>query len=684
MAGNPIRSICGFCHTNCGVKIHLKEGRISRIEGDEEHPVNRGYICPKAQAIKPLLESEERLKYPMIKTKGGFKRVSWDEALDYAAERLTKIRDTYGPETVFHGHGAPVTYGARDGFIQFMGLFGSPNYTGVANTCFVPRLVAFMQAFGGRPEPDFEKTNLVIFWGSNPANTTRFSSYAAYDGFNRIIPDLKKRGVKVIVIDPVKSESVSFADEWIRPNMATDCALGLAMAHTIIEEGLYDKDFVEKWVLRFDEIKASLKAMTPEWAERITSVHKERIRGLAREYAMAEGGIILDGNGLDMHTNGVQMVRAITLLIALTGNIDRPGGSVFYSVVPQRTLPTTRPEKKRMAKEEFPLFPQVPFPAFKEALLGNGEDRPRGLIVHHSNPVLVQANRKRTEEAFARLDFLMVIDVFPTATTQLADLILPAAADFEALDYRAYSSSKGGFLALREKVCEPAGEARSVFTIEYELAKKMGMEREYPFTNDEEWIDFVLKPAGVTVEDLREKGIIYASPPVEYRKYEREGFKTPSKRIECYSKRFESAGYGVLPLYEEPRESHTSRPQLAGEYPLIGTTRRPAEFVHTKLINLEVTRRRYPEPYAIIHYEDGYRKGINDNDMVEVASPRGKITVRAKLTDTIGPGLISIDFGWGNPTDGLPSVNTLTDDSVWDRVSGGYPNRMFICEVKKV
>ncbi len=684
MKRQVIQSICGFCHTNCGVRIHMQNGSIVRIEGDQDHPVNRGHLCPKAQGLKPLLESEERLRFPLKKTKGGFTRISWDEALDLAADKLLKIRKTHGPESLFHAHGAPVTYGARDGFLQFMGTYGSPNYTGVANTCHVPRAVAFAGTFSARPEPDYENARLVVFWGTNPANTTRFCSYAAYDGFHRIIPRLKERGVRIVAVDPVRSETAALADDWISPNIGTDTALGLAMVHTIIEEGLWDEAFVGKWVVGFDEVRSHVKPATPEWAEAVTSVPADRIREFARLYAKTDGAVILEGNGMDMHTNGVDMVRTICMLIALTGNIDKPGGNVYFSIVPQTPLPTVRPEKTRMAAKEFPLFPQVPFPAFKEALLNERPDRPRAMIVHHTNPVLVQGNQERTGEALKKLDFLMVMDVFPTATSEIADLVLPVAADLEAVDYRAYSSSRGGFVAFREKVAEPAGEARSVFEIEYELARKMGMAETYPFTNAEEWIDFVLKPAGITVADLRNNRIIYASPPVVFRKYEKEGFRTPSGKVECFSERFRKAGYPPLPVFEQPKESPVTDPDVAAVYPLKGTTRKPAEFVHTKLRNLAVVNSRYPDPCIMIHPVDAASRGIRSDDAVEVQSPRGKVRVKARITEDIRPGMIAVDFGWGNPTDNKPGINLLTSDAVWDPVSGGYPNRLFLCQVKRI
>jgi len=208
------------------------------------------------------------------------------------------------------------------------------------------------------------------------------------------------------------------------------------------------------------------------------------------------------------------------------------------------------------------------------------------MIVHHANPALVQANRERTKQALKKLEFLMVVDIFPTATTELADLVLPAAADLEMVDYRAFSSTQGGFVTLREKVVEPAGSSRPVFEIEYELARKMGLDKVYPFRNAEEWLNFVLKPARITLDDLRRNQIIYSSPSVIYNKYQKSGFGTPSRKVECFSRRFKNANRGALPVFEYPKESAHARPDLAGKYPLSAATRRPAEYVHTRLVNL--------------------------------------------------------------------------------------------------
>jgi anaerobic selenocysteine-containing dehydrogenase len=187
----------------------------------------------------------------------------------------------------------------------------------------------------------------------------------------------------------------------------------------------------------------------------------------------------------------------------------------------------------------------------------------------------------------------------------------------------------------------------------------------------------------VTLDDLRKNQIVYVSPPVVYEKHKTEGFGTPSRKVECYSERFRQFNYAPLPHFEYPKESHRTNPEWSKAYPLLGTTRRPAEFVHTRFKNLQPMEKLYPTPVVFMHPIDANDRGIRENDIVEIKSPRGMIQVEAKITENVRPGLVAIDFGWGNPSDKRSSLNTLTADEVWDPISGGYPNRLFVCEAKK-
>jgi len=687
MKGKTYRSICQFCHTNCGIIVHRRADGTTDVEGDPEHPMNRGRCCPKVAAIPEVMESEDRLKVPLRKTSKGFEKISWAKALDFAADRLGEIRDRFGPLSLVRCGGAPVSYQCRDGFLEFMGAFGSPNFTGAANLCMVPRMTAFMAVTGGiRAEPDYDHTQLVLFWGSDPLTSERYGAYAAYNGMRQIIPRLKERGTRMISIDPFRSRTAAQADAWVRIRPGGDVALGLAMIHVIIQESLYDRAFVEAHTRGFDALADHVRACDPAWAEALTGIPAKTIADLARAYATTKPATIYEGNGLDMVANGVDAVRTVAILIGLTGNLDVPGGNVFMPFAQQSSLPTKAvPREKRVGYGQFPLFMEVPFPAVKSSLLGEAESRPRAMIVHHCNPALVQANEKRTRQALEKVDFLMVNDIFPTATAALADLVLPITSDFESYGYRAYASLEGGFLALARPVAPPAGQSRPVFEVEYELAERMGLHREYPFQDTVGWLKHMIGPTGVSFERLVEEQIVYATPPVQYRKFEAGGFNTPSGKVEFYSTVFERKGYSPLPVYSEPAGEPLDAATRSGKgFPLLGSTKRPAHFVHTKLRNIKALTKSYPDPLVWLHPRDASERSIPEGSEVEVSSPGGQITLKAKLTEDTQPGHIWIDFGWGNPTDGKANINVLVDDTHFDPVSGGTPHRLFACEARKI
>jgi anaerobic selenocysteine-containing dehydrogenase len=257
--------------------------------------------------------------------------------------------------------------------MQFMGEYGSPNFTGDGNLCMVFRMTAFEAVTGvRRAEPDYEKTSLVLFWGVNPLTSERYGSFSSYNGMRQIIPRLKKRGI------------------------------------SIITEDLYDHSFVRDYTKDFDALVAHVESCSPKWAEPLTGIPEKTIRNLSRTYATTKPALIYEGNGLDMYTNGVDSSRKVAMLIALTGNLDKKGGNVLMPYIPQSVLPNKPfPKEKRIDFQKFPLFVEVPFPSIKDALLSEEKDRPRAMIVHHSNPVLTQANEKRTRLAMANINVLV-------------------------------------------------------------------------------------------------------------------------------------------------------------------------------------------------------------------------------------------------------------------------------------
>ena len=674
------RSICCLCHCSCGFIAEMEGGRLKSFQGDPEHPANRGYLCPKAASMEELSRSPDRLTTPLKREGGRFREISWEQAYDYAAFRLSKILESHGSDSLMRCSGAPVSYDARDGFNYLMRLCHSPNATGSSSYCMVPRVTAFQMVAGGKPEPDFDHAELILLWGSNPKETNRMGGYCAFDGIQKVLNRARVRGAQIIFIDPIKNSSVQPGDLWLPIFPGSDLALALAMLRQIINGALYDKAFVNTYTVGFEELKAHVQPYTLEFAEKKTGIPREKIAWLSERFARSPAATICEGNGLDMYCNTVYTVQAIAALLGITGRIDAPGGVVFLPFVPQASMNNLSPAKMAM-KYHYPLFRDIPFPAVKEALLSDAPDRPRAMIVHHANPVLINANSVRTRQALRKLEFLMVDDIFMTATAQEADLILPAKTGFETYGYKAYTSFDRCFVAFSQPLFDAPGQAKSVFEMEYEIGKRMGFSDQYPFHDEISWIEYALAPAGISFETLQKEHLIFFDKPITYRKYQKTGFQTPSGKLELYSQRMKSHGYSPMPVFAEG--SGEEFVQYAQEYPLWITTYRPGEFVHTKLHNLPATAKRHPSPILWISPADAQTYGIQAGDHVTVQTPDGEGIFLAQLKEIPWKNLIVLEFGWGNPTDQGADLNRMTPDRVWDPISGGTPTRLFRVKIRE-
>ncbi len=659
--------------------VTVKKGRAVKVKGDPEHPASKGFLCKKADGAIPLVYHEDRLKGPLIRRKGGFEPVTWDEALDFVAERLIALRQKYGPKTLIRSIGAPYTYEGRDGFHQLLALYGSTLNTGMGHLCSRPRQLGIGAVLGERIEPDYQGTKLAILWGANVVATNRFSVHSALPNFSKTIAGIKKGGGKVVVIDPVKSETADIADRWVPLRLGTDLALALAMIRVVMLEELYDREFVRDYTTGFDALAEHIERYTPEWAARITGLTAASIVELAREYATVKPALIYDGNGLDMHTQGVETCRAIAMLEALTGNVDRPGANAFQPWSKQNALPTVKLPKEAWEKFDYPLFGELPFSFVVDLMLSDRKERPRAMIVSNNNPAIGLANAVHSRRALEGFDLLVVYDHFLTETARFAHVVLPDVTGFERYGYRAFSSAQGCFFALRRKVLEPLHDARPVFEVEYSLAQKMGLAAGYPFTNNEEWIDFMVSPSATSFNDLKEKQIIYTTSPIEYEKFRKTGFATPSGKVEFTSEQFRKAGYDAIPTFRERKDDH----DVKEKFPLIGTSRKPGTYTHSKFRNIPEVSRYQPFPFVWMHEADAMARGIENGSRVEVESPRGRIELEARIDDKAPLGVVIVDFGWGNPWDGAPNINALTDDQERDPLSGGTPNRLFPCQVTK-
>jgi len=672
------KTICGMCSKSCGIDVYLKEGKIIDVRGMKEHPMSKGVICEKAKFAPELQYSNDRLVTPLLKRGDVWERVSWDRALEHIAQKLTEIKSQYGPEALAVYLGNSV--GLRDAkryAVRFCDTYGTPNYSSVDMLCHWSRTMATDMTVGGYPVPDEMNAKCIIVWGTNPeeSNITEYHD----------ILTAKKRGAKLIVIDPRETRLARKADIYIQIRPQTDCALALGMINVIIVEGLYDKQFVDTWTIGFEQLKDHVKEYSPETVSAITGVPADMIYRAARTYAFNKPACLSQHIAIDHGINGFQAIRAMTILESIMGNIDvTGGGKLVPGAKTQSTRVTTQIHPKTTGLEGYPLFINYMNQAhgmnFAETIL-NGSPYPiKGMIFQGSNPLLTWPDTDTTERALRKLDFLVVMDLFMTKTASIADLVLPACTFLERTELCDYGYFQGvPILALRSKICDPPGDNYPDWKFWSELAKKLGYEEYFPWENNEDMLDYVLKPSGITATQLKVNpaGVPYTQD--KRQQYLAHGFNTPSGKIELYSERLEGYGYDPLPKHIEPLESPIRDRDLSRNYPLcLITGARVIQYWQSSFRTLQGPAKRYPEPLAEINNGLAKQLGIKNGDRVIVETLRGSITIKAKVTKSIHPCVVSIPLGWENS-----NVNVLTSYDGRDSITGYPAFKSILCKVNK-
>jgi len=541
---------------------------------------------------------------------------------------------------------------------------------------------------------DFDNTDLIVLWGSNPPTDSPP---------NRVkkILDAKKRGARVIAIDHMRSNIAKMADQWIGVRSGTDGALALSVINVIVKEKLYDEAFIRNWTAGFDELSQYAQQFPPEKAEAITRVPQKTISALAREVAKAKGASLAMYTGLEYTSSGVQNLRSVLSLWAITGNLDVPGGLVFRPRSPAR-FPRVglEPPKgvKPIGADKYPLFCDVLKAAqFMEAprAILKGDPYPvKALLVLGASVLTSLPNPELWKECFRKLDFMVVFDRFMTGDAMYADIILPATTNFENLGYQKYP---GGYCQLRQKVIEPIGEARSSFQFLAQLAGKLGYGHLFPGTEDER-VEFAFKNSPVSLEDLKAhpEGVRYEAGRMEYQKHEKgllrqdgkPGFNTPSGKVELVSGMLQKYGYDGLPVYVEPTEGPLGSPELFKKFPLVlNTGARLQSAFRSQHLNIPGLLKLQPKPQVLIHPQDAKARGISDGDKVWVESPRGKVGVRAKVTDDVMTGQVELNVGGGSPIQAEEwreaNANYVTDFKNRDPISGFPVYKALLCDVKR-
>jgi anaerobic selenocysteine-containing dehydrogenase len=709
MAGDEVKKgLCGICPSGCGIEIVMKGGRLHQIKPMEGHPL--GTVCTRGVHAEEVVYSPDRLASPVKRVgprgEGKLKKISWEEAYEVSTRLIQEVVDKYGPESL-------AIYSGRGGFEQslvdmyatggydtiasnFLFPLGSPNTFSCSSLCNnAHRVMAPVATFGTFYDhlfPDFERSDRIVVWGSNPATDSPPIH------LNEIL-EAKRRGAKVAVIDPLKTFTAEKADEWIGIRPGTDGALALGIIHVMIEKGLYDTTFADDWTLGFGELREYIRKFSPPEVEKITWVKARQIERLAEDLAKPRSSLLLH-TGLEYTNSGVQNIRALLILWALSGNLDRPGGLVFRMPQPspiRRNRIEPPKGKSPVGSDRHPFYCNLNrsghFLEVPRAIL-KGEPYPiRGLIVLGGSIITAFPDPDLWRRSFKALDCLIVIDRFLTNEAFYADVVLPATTMFEITSYKRYP----GHLSYRERVVPPVGEAKNDYVILAELAKALGYGDRYP-QSEEAMLQFVFGKSPIPLEQLRStpEGIPLPTPPMVYEKYEKgllrkdknPGFETPSGKFEISSTLLRQYGHEPLPVYQEPFEGPIGSPELAKEFPLVLTTgTRIQSAFRSQHLNIPGLLKLQDKPNILIHPVDAGPRGIQEGDRVYVKTKRGKVPFYAKVTERITKGVIEANMGGGGPLQPQAwkeaNVNELTNAENRDPISGFPVFKALLCEVEK-
>ena len=701
-----ISTACRGCHGGCMMLLTIEDGKVVNVRPDPNAPLNRGKGCVKGMSIIEQMYHPERLLYPMRrvgdKLSGKWQRISWDEAYDEIADKITYLQDTYGKECVAITTGTGRHHLPH--FWRFGNVLGTPNATSSgALICLGPRMNAGMFTAGVFAGVDYYgdiEPEGILVWGANPA-------ISGADGeLQWWIKDAARKGTKLIVVDPKPNELTDKAALWLRVRPGTDGILALAIIHVMIRDGIYDKDFVENYTVGFPELSERVREYTPEKAAPICRIKEEDIERAAHMICSIKPLSMEWGTAIEQTPNSFQTCRAIFMIPALAGNWDIPGGFVASKEI----APTADPLFDRLPKEQGEKIISGPYP------LNNGTASPkmfahpydtfdamktgkpykiRALFSNANNCLISMPDAKHVYECLKEIEFFVYMDFFMTPTAQMADIVLPAAL-WPEIDnvYCMPEFAEESLLTMRKAV--QVGECKSDEDFFLELCQRMGLD--FGAASNREIIDGILEEMGRRYPEYegtdfdRMKELNYITPLRKYYRYKEEGFRTLSGKFELYSDNLEKSGADPLPFWKEIPESPYSQPELAKEYPLILTTgSRIQQYFVSNNRQIKSLRKAAPYPIVSMHPDTAEKYGIKEGEWAWIETIRGKITQKVKLEMQMDPQVINCQMGWWYPEAPAPgydwelsNANVLTNGKgPNDPFSGAYQLRALLCRISK-
>jgi anaerobic selenocysteine-containing dehydrogenase len=686
--------------------VHISvnpEGRATKIQGNPDHPVTRGFLCAKVTKYLDLVYSPERLLYPMRRRPGVakapipagkqaefFERISWDEALDEIAARLQDISTKFGPEAIlpysYAGNMAALGYGSMDR--RFFSRLGASRLD--RTICSAAGGEALLSVYGAKLGTDpehFRHARTILAWGANILGTNVH--------LWPFIQEARQKGARLIVIDPYTTRTAQASDWHLQIRPGTDSALALGMMHVLIAENLYDADYVARLTHGFEPLRARAKEYPPACVAEVTGLSTEDIVRLAREYATATPAVIRLNYGVQRGQNGGAAARAIAMLPCLTGAWKHLGGGLQLSTSGAFQFNKHALERPDLA-EASPIGRAgriVNMSRLGHALTELSDPSVQAMLVYNSNPAAIAPNQKAVLQGLRREDlFTVVHEQFFTDTTDYADVVLPATTFFEHKDFQGTYGHY--YVQLSEAAIAPLGEARSNVTLFRQLAQRMGFTESCFMDSEEDMIDQALRGTnvpwleGITREQLESQHSIRLKFPQErnggvFQPFvSEEWFQTPSGKAEFYSETLAAQGCDPLPGYVAADESRHS--PLARKFPLELLPRKNDNFMNSTFAGLPAHQAMETAHSGVLemHPADAHARGIGDGDAVEVFNDRGIIRLRAKVGASVPAGVAASRLGWNKLTRDGQGVNSLTSETLTD-LGGGPTFYSTLVEVRR-
>jgi anaerobic selenocysteine-containing dehydrogenase len=688
------------CPDACGVLITVEDGRATRIQGDPGHPMTRGFLCAKVAKYLDRVYSPDRVLYPMrrVAAKGpvrgersfallgrvkdlapheptrAWQRITWDEALDEIGSRFRSVTSEFGGEAIL-----PYSYGGTLGALNggsmdrrfFQRLGASELERTICSSAGEAGLESVMGVKLGTEPEQFIHSRYIIAWASNiHGNNVHLWPF---------IVEARRRGAKLVVIDPYRTRTAACADWYLPINPGTDAALALAMMHVIIGEGLHDADYVAKYTLGFDQLREKVRAYPPERAAQWTGIAAEDIRKLAREYATVRPSVIRLNYGVQRSEGGGTATRAISMLPCIIGSLKEVGGGIHLSTSGAFDLnkdALRRPDLKPEGSERPPRV--VNMVRLGEALNMLNDPPVKALFVYNSNPAAVCPNHNEVVRGLKRSDlFTVVHEQFFTDTTDYADILLPATTFFEHKDLQAAYGHY--YLQVSDQAIEPLGECRANVEVFRTLAERMGFKDACFGESVDEMIDGALASKnpwlkGISRERLERGGQVrlnfsgqwsVASGQSEpFLPFAQGNFRTPSGKAELYSEAMKALGLDPVAEFTPPVESRHGK--QAAAFPLELLARKADNFLNSTFSNLPSVQEMEETNLLKMDSADARARGIADGETVRVYNRRGEIFLRARVDGAVQPGVVSASLNWAKLGPGSRNINVLTSEKLSD------------------